>query len=76
MSAPHSAASIDRALQEVEAVLGPLPLAAEDPVPPEVAPFVTGVVDGWRVVDDDYGQAVGKLQAGSMMSTAASLIPQ
>jgi hypothetical protein len=32
-----------------------------------------GVV--WRVVDD-YGQAVGKLQAESMMSTAASLFPQ
>jgi hypothetical protein len=32
--------------------------------------------DGWRVVDDDYGQAVGKLQAESMMSTAASLFPQ
>jgi hypothetical protein len=32
--------------------------------------------DGWRVVDDDYGQAVGKLQAKSMMSTAASLFPQ
>jgi hypothetical protein len=31
--------------------------------------------DGWRVVDDDYGQAVGKLQAESMMSTAASLFP-
>jgi hypothetical protein len=29
-------------------------------------------VDGWRVFDDDYGQAVGKLQAKSMMSTAAS----
>jgi hypothetical protein len=29
-------------------------------------------IDGWRVVDDDYGQAVGKLQAESMMSTAAS----
>jgi hypothetical protein len=28
--------------------------------------------DGWLVVDDDYGQAVGKLQAESMMSTAAS----
>jgi hypothetical protein len=28
--------------------------------------------DGWRVVDDDYRQAVGKLQAESMMSTAAS----
>jgi hypothetical protein len=34
------------------------------------------VDDGWRVVDDDYGQAVGKLQAESMMSTAASLFPQ
>jgi hypothetical protein len=32
--------------------------------------------DGWRVVDDDYGQAVGKLQAKSMMSTVASLFPQ
>jgi hypothetical protein len=29
-------------------------------------------LDGWRVVDDDYGQAVGKLQAESMMSTVAS----
>jgi hypothetical protein len=29
--------------------------------------------DGWRVVDDDYGQAVGKLQAKSMMSIAESL---
>jgi hypothetical protein len=34
------------------------------------------IIDGWRVVDDDYGQAVGKLQAESMMSTAASLFPQ
>jgi hypothetical protein len=33
-------------------------------------------LDGWHVVDDDYGQAVGKLQAESMMSTAASLFPQ
>jgi hypothetical protein len=32
-------------------------------------------IDGWRVVDDDYGQAVGKHQAESMMSTAASLFP-
>jgi hypothetical protein len=32
--------------------------------------------DGWRVVDDDYGQTVGKLQAESMMSIAASLFPQ
>jgi hypothetical protein len=35
-----------------------------------------GAVDGWHVVDDDYGQTVGKLQAESMMSTAASLFPQ
>jgi hypothetical protein len=33
-------------------------------------------IDGWRVVDDDYGQTVGKLQAESMMSTTASLFPQ
>jgi hypothetical protein len=33
-------------------------------------------LDGWRVVDDDYGQTVGKLEAESMMSTAASLFPQ
>jgi hypothetical protein len=33
-------------------------------------------IDGWRVVDDDYGQTVGKLQVESMMSTAASLFPQ
>jgi hypothetical protein len=32
--------------------------------------------DGWHVVDDDYGQAVGKLHVESMMSTAASLFPQ
>jgi hypothetical protein len=32
--------------------------------------------DVWRVVDDDYGQAVRKLQAESMMSIAASLFPQ
>jgi hypothetical protein len=32
--------------------------------------------DGWRVVDYYYGQAVGKLQAESMMSTAANLFPQ
>jgi hypothetical protein len=32
--------------------------------------------DGWRVVDDYYGQTVGKLQAESMMSTAVSLFPQ
>jgi hypothetical protein len=34
------------------------------------------VRDGWHIVDDDYGQAVGKLQAESMMSIAASLFPQ
>jgi hypothetical protein len=34
------------------------------------------VDDGWRVVDDDYGQTVRKFQAESMMSTAASLFPQ
>jgi hypothetical protein len=33
--------SIDRALWEAEAILG---LATEAPVPPEVAPFMTGVV--------------------------------
>jgi hypothetical protein len=43
--------------------------AAED----ETADLVD---DGWRVVDDYYSQAVGKLQAESMMSTAASLFPQ
>jgi hypothetical protein len=31
--------------------------------------------DGWHIVDYYYGQAVGKLQAESMMSTAASLFP-
>jgi hypothetical protein len=30
------------------------------------------VTDGWRVVDDYYGQAVGKLQAESMMSSGKS----
>jgi hypothetical protein len=33
-------------------------------------------LDVWRVVDDYYGQVVGKLQAQSMVSTAASLFPQ
>jgi hypothetical protein len=33
-------------------------------------------LDVWHIVDDYYGQAVGKLQAESMMSTAASLFPQ
>jgi hypothetical protein len=37
---------------------------------------LTMLTDGWHVVDDDYSQVVGKLQAGSMMSTAASLFPQ
>jgi hypothetical protein len=37
---------------------------------------IAPTADGWRVVDDDYGQTVGKLQAESMMSTAASLFPQ
>jgi hypothetical protein len=32
--------------------------------------------DGWRVVNYYYGQAVGKHQVESMMSTAASLFPQ
>jgi hypothetical protein len=32
--------------------------------------------DVWRVVNDYYGQAVGKLQAESMMSTTASIFPQ
>jgi hypothetical protein len=44
MSGPRSAGSIDRALQEAEAILGPLLPAAEASVPPEVALFVTGVV--------------------------------
>jgi hypothetical protein len=33
-------------------------------------------LDVWHVVNDYCGQAVGKLQAESMMSTAASLFPQ
>jgi hypothetical protein len=33
-------------------------------------------IDVWHVVEDYYGQAVGKLQAESMMSTATSLFPQ
>jgi hypothetical protein len=36
--------SIDRALREAGAILGPLPLVADAPVPLEVAPFATGVV--------------------------------
>jgi hypothetical protein len=33
-------------------------------------------LDVWHVVNDYCDQAVGKLQAESMMSTAASLFPQ
>jgi hypothetical protein len=33
-------------------------------------------LDVWCVVNDYCGQAVGKLQAESMMSTAANLFPQ
>jgi hypothetical protein len=44
MLAPCSAGSIDRVLWEAEAALGPLPPVANAPVPPEVAPFVTGAV--------------------------------
>jgi hypothetical protein len=44
MLAPRSTGSIDRALQEAGAIPGPLPLVADASVPPEVAPFVTGVV--------------------------------
>jgi hypothetical protein len=42
--ASSPAGSIDRALREVEAALGPLPPAADDPGPHEVAPPATGVV--------------------------------
>jgi hypothetical protein len=44
MLAPRSAGSIDRALRDAEAALGALPPVADTSVPPEVAPFVTGVV--------------------------------
>jgi hypothetical protein len=44
MPAPRFAGSIDWALREVEAILGPLPSAAEALVPPEATPFMTGVV--------------------------------
>jgi hypothetical protein len=33
-------------------------------------------LDVWHVVNNYYGQAVGKLQAETMMSIAASLFPQ
>jgi hypothetical protein len=36
--------SIDQALRESGAILGPLLLVADAPVPPEAAPFATGVV--------------------------------
>jgi hypothetical protein len=42
--APRSLLSIDRALREVEATLGPLPPAADAPRPQEAAPPATGVV--------------------------------
>jgi hypothetical protein len=42
--APRLAGSIDRVLWEVEAALGLLPPAADDPRPQEVAPLTTGVV--------------------------------
>jgi hypothetical protein len=44
MQAPHPAGSIDQALWEVEAALGLLPPATNDPGPQEVSPPVTGVV--------------------------------
>jgi hypothetical protein len=44
MLVPRSVRSIDRALREAEAALGPLPPIADAPVPQEVAPFATGVV--------------------------------
>jgi hypothetical protein len=43
-SAPRASGSIDRALREVEATLGPLPPHADGPGPQEVAPLATGVV--------------------------------
>jgi hypothetical protein len=42
--APCSPGSIDRALREVEATLGPLPLAADALGPQEAAPPAIGVV--------------------------------
>jgi hypothetical protein len=36
--------SIDRALREAGAILGPLPPVADAPVPVEAAPFATGMV--------------------------------
>jgi hypothetical protein len=42
--APRTSGSIDWVIREVEATLGPLPPAADDPGPQEVAPPATGVV--------------------------------
>jgi hypothetical protein len=42
--APRLAGSIDQALRKVEATLGPLPLALDNPGPQEVAPPMTKVV--------------------------------
>jgi hypothetical protein len=44
MQAPCPMGSIDRALREVEAALGPLPPVADTPGPQEMAPPTTGVV--------------------------------
>jgi hypothetical protein len=33
-------------------------------------------LNSWRIVDDYYGQTVGKLQAESVMSITASLFSQ
>jgi hypothetical protein len=44
MLAPRSVGSIDQVLREAEAILGPLSQVADAPVPPEVAPFMIGVV--------------------------------
>jgi hypothetical protein len=42
--APRPIGSIDRALREALAAMGPLLLAVEATAPPEVAPFATGLV--------------------------------
>jgi hypothetical protein len=44
MPAPGSTGSIDQVLWEAGAILGPLLLVADTPVPPEAAPFATGMV--------------------------------
>jgi hypothetical protein len=56
------------------ASLSPLSFSFLCPLRPR--PVVSVDADGWRVVGDDYGQTVGKLQVESMRSTAASLFPQ